>query len=314
VTTHLKFLAGRLLLSLPVLLGVTVVVFALLHLVPGDPAQVALGTRATPEAVDALRERWGLNEPLPLQYLLFLGRVVTGDFGTSLRFGETTLSLILAALPPTLWLVIGSIVVASVISIPLALWAASRPEGLRDRTVRIVTVIGLGIPGFWLGLMLIDLVAIDWGLLPAGGFGDSVGEHIVAIILPSITIGVGLMPLIVRSLRAELLRVSRAEFVTTARSKGISSGRIRIRHVLRNALAPSVAILTINLSFLIGGTVVIEQVFGIGGLGSLMIGAIGYRDIPLVQAITLLLAVGVVLVNVAGDVVQAVLDPRVELS
>ncbi|GAB3600740.1 ABC transporter permease [Microbacterium tumbae] len=311
--THLKFLGGRLLLSLPVLLGVTVVVFALIHLVPGDPAQIALGTRGTPEAVSALRERWGLDEPLVLQYLLFLGRLVTGDLGTSLRFGEPALSLILAALPVTLWLVVGAIITTCVLAFPLALLAASRPEGARDRVVRIVTVVGLGIPGFWLGLMLIDVVSIDWRLLPAGGFGDTIGEHLLSILLPSITIAAGLMPLVVRSLRAEMLKVSRAEFVVTARSKGISPGRIRMRHILRNALAPSVAILTINLSFLIGGTVVIEQVFGLSGVGSLMITAIGNRDLPIVQAITLVLAIGVVLVNVVGDVVQAVLDPRVEL-
>lgn len=309
-----KFLIGRLLQAVPVLIGLTLVVFVLIHLVPGDPARTALGPRATPEAIADLRGEWGLDRPLYTQYLLFMERLVSGDLGTSLRFGQPAGDLIGARLPVTLWLVGYAALLACLFSVPLALWAASRPAALRDQVVRIISVLGLGVPGFWLGLVLIEVVSINWQLLPAAGYGEGVVGHIESLFLPSLTIAAGMTPLVVRSLRTEVLRVEESEYVTTARSKGLTPHKIRMRHILRNALAPSVTVLTVNVSFLIGGTLVIERVFALGGVGDLMLTGIETRDFPLVQAVTLVLAILVVVVNILGDLAQALLDPRVEVQ
>jgi ABC-type dipeptide/oligopeptide/nickel transport system permease component len=309
-----RFFASRMLQAVPVLLGVTLVVFVLIHLVPGDPAQTALGPRATPDAIDALHGQWGLDQPLHEQYLLFMERLFGGDLGTSLRFGQPAGDLIAARLPVTLWLIVYAAVLACLFAVPLALWAASRPAALRDRVVRVISVVGLGVPGFWLGLVLIEVVSVNWLLLPAAGVEPGFLGHVESLFLPSLTIAAGMTPLVVRSLRTEVLRVTESDFVTTARAKGLTQHQIRMRHLLRNALAPSVTVLTVNVSFLIGGTLVIERVFGLGGLGDLMLTGIDARDFPLVQAVTLVLAVLVVIVNILGDLAQALIDPRVEVQ
>lgn len=311
--THLRFLARRLLQAVPVLIGVTLVVFLLIHLVPGDPAKTALGIHATPEGVERLHREWGLDRSLADQYRLFVERVASGDLGTSLRYGRPAGALVVERLPVTIWLIVYATILTVLLAVPMALWAASKPGALRDKTVRILSVVGLGIPGFWLGLVLIEYLAVEAQLLPAAGAGEGIGR-VESLFLPALTIAAGIVPLIVRSLRAEILKVSEAEYITTARAKGLSARRIRLRHVLRNALAPSVTILAVNVSFLVGGTLVVERVFGLGGVGDLMLSAISARDFPVVQAVTLILAFLVVLVNIIGDLIQALLDPRVEAT
>lgn len=294
------------------MIGVTLVVFLMIRLVPGDPARTALGAHATPAAIARLHHEWGLDRSLPAQYLLFLERLVSGNLGTSLRYGKAAGALVAERLPVTVWLLIYSAMLTCALAVPLALWAASRPGGLRDRAVRLISVAGLGIPSFWLGLVLIEYLAVEVRLLPAAGFGEGIGGHIESLFLPSLAIAISIVPMVVRSLRAEVLRVADSDYVTTARAKGLSERRIRLRHVLRNALAPSVTVLAVNIGFLVGGTLVIERVFSLGGVGELMLSAIDYRDFPLVQAVTLVLAFLVVAVNILGDLAQALLDPRVE--
>lgn len=309
---YARFLVRRLLQAIPVVFGVTIVVFLLIHLVPGDPARTALGSHATPQGIERLHHAWGLDRSLPEQYWLFLRRLLVGDLGTSLRFEQSAGHLVIERMPVTLWLLVYATVLACLIAIPAALVAASRPGALRDRVVRILSVTALGIPGFWLGLMLIEYVAVETGIFPSAGYGSGFAGHLESLFLPSLTIAAGIVPLVVRSLRAETLKVAEADFVTTARAKGLSERRIRLRHVLRNALAPSITVLAVNISFLVGGTLVIEQVFSLGGVGSLMLQGIDARDFPIVQAVTLILALVVVLVNILGDLVQALIDPRVE--
>ncbi|HEY0277140.1 MAG TPA: ABC transporter permease [Solirubrobacterales bacterium] len=309
---YARFLVRRLLQAVPVVIGVTIIVFFLIHLVPGDPARTALGIRATPQAVEALHHQWGLDRSLPSQYVLFMKRLLSGDLGDSLRYGQPAGRLVLERMPVTLWLLIYSTVLTILLAVPTALLAASKPGALRDRVIRVLSVVSLGIPGFWLGLMLVEYVAIKAQLLPSAGFGSGFAGHLESLLLPSLTIAAMLVPLVVRSLRTEILKVAESDFVTTARAKGISERRIRVRHVLRNALAPSVTVLAVNISFLVGTTLVIEQVFSLGGVGTLMLQGINNRDFPVVQAVTLILALVVVLVNIMGDLVQALLDPRVE--
>lgn len=310
--TYAHFIGRRLLHVVPVVFGVTFVVFWLIHLVPGDPARTALGFQATPEAVAGLHQEWGLDKSLPEQYVNYLGRLVQGDLGTSFRFQDSAGSLIVERLPVTLWLLVYAAVLISLIAGPLALLAASKPGAMRDKLVRVFSIAGLGIPGFWLGLILIQYVAIEAALLPAAGFGEGFLGHLESMFLPALTIAAAVVPLVVRSLRAEILKVADSEFVVTARAKGLSERRIRLRHVLRNALPPSVTILTVNIGFLVGGTVVIERVYGLGGVGDLMLTAINSRDFPVVQAVTLFFALLVITINFFGDLIQALLDPRLE--
>lgn len=306
------FLVRRLLQAIPVLLGVTIVVFLLIHLVPGDPARTALGPHATPRAIERLHHEWGLDRPLPNQYWLFMKRLLAGDLGTSLRLKQSAGSLVLERMPVTLWLIGYATALTCLLAVPAALLAASRQGALRDRAVRILSVVALGTPGFWLGLMLIEYIAVDAQLLPSAGYGSGFLGHLESLLLPSLTIALGITPLIIRSLRAETLKVAESDFVTTARAKGLSESQIRLRHVLRNALAPSVTVLAVNVSFLVGGTLVIEKVFSLGGVGTLMLQGINSRDFPVVQAVTLILAFVVVAINIMGDLVQGLIDPRVE--
>jgi len=309
---YLRFFVRRLLQAIPVVLGVTVVVFFLIHLVPGNPARTALGANATPQAVAALEHKWGLDTSLPQQYWLFMKNLFSGDLGTSLRYEQSAGELVIERMSVTLWLFVYTIVLTALIAFPAALLAASKPGGIRDNVVRWLSVVSLGIPGFWLGLILVEYVAIGTGLFPAAGFGEGFAGHVESLFLPSLTIAAAIVPLVVRSLRVELLRVAEADFVTTARAKGLTEWRIRYRHVLRNALAPTVTVMTVQISFLVGFTLVVEQVFSLGGVGSLMLQSINNRDFPVVQAVTLILAVVVVLVNIMGDLIQALIDPRVE--
>lgn len=307
-----RFLVRRLLQAIPVVIGVTLVVFLLIHLVPGDPARTALGPHATPKAIARLHHLWGLDGSLPEQYWVFLKDLLTGDLGTSLRLRQPAGELVMERMPVTLWLIAYSTVLTCLLAVPAALWAASREGALRDRIVRLFSVAALGVPGFWLGLILIEYVAVEARLLPSAGFGAGFTGHLESLFLPSLTIAIGIIPLIIRSLRAETLKVAGSDFVTTARAKGLGERQIRRRHVLRNALAPTVTVLAVNVSFLVGGTLVIEQVFSLGGVGSLMLHGIYGRDFAIVQAGTLVLALVVVAINITGDLVQALLDPRVE--
>jgi peptide/nickel transport system permease protein len=309
---YARFLVRRLLQAIPVVIGVTIIVFLLIHLVPGDPARTALGAHATPKAIEELQHRWGLDRSLPSQYWLFVKRLVSGDLGESLRYKQSAGALVIERLPVTLWLIVYSTVLTCLFAVPAALWAASKQGALRDRVIRLLSVASLGIPGFWLGLMLVEYVTVEAGLLPSAGFGSGFTGHLESLLLPSLTIAAGIVPLVIRSLRAETLKVAESDFVTTARAKGLSERQIRLRHLLRNALAPSVTVLAVNVSFLVGGTLVIEQVFSLAGVGTLMLQGIDARDFPIVQAVTLILALVVVGVNILGDLVQALLDPRVE--
>src|SRR6516162_5171777 len=273
---RMTFVFRRLLQLVPVAIGCTILVFFMIHLIPGDPARTILGIHATPRAVALLHKQWGLNRPLISQYWLFMDRLLHGNLGVSLYYGGSALSLILTHLPPTLWLIVYSSVLAVLISVPLAIIAASRKDGARDHAVRAVPLIGLGMPPFWLAFLLIYAFAIKFHWFPVSGWGSGFFGHLRSMFLPSLALA--LAPVVIRSLRASMLSVLGAEFVTTARSKGIAGKRLFLRHVLRNAVIPAVTVLGINIAYLIGGTVIVENVFAIPGLGQLMINSIFARD------------------------------------
>jgi len=311
---RMSFVLHRLVLLIPVAFGVTVVVFFMIHLIPGDPARTILGIHATPQAIAILHEQWGLNRPLISQYWLFLDRLVHGNLGQSLYYGTPASSLILSRLPVTLWLIVYTIAATVLISVPLAMLAASRKDGIRDHLVRAVPVLGLGMPAFWVGLMLQYGLAVSLRAFPVTGFGSGFTGHLRSMFLPALTVTVGLCPVVIRALRASMLEVLTADYVTTARSKGVSGIRLLARHVLRNAVIPAITVLGVNIAWLIGGTLITEQVFALPGIGQLMVQSIFARDFPVVQGVTLVFGVLVVLINLLTDVGYALLDPRVRFS
>jgi peptide/nickel transport system permease protein len=297
-----------------VAVGVTIIVFFMVHLIPGDPAATILGIHATPKAVALLHQQWGLNRPLPSQYWLFIDRLFHGNLGQSLYYGGPVSSLIWSHLPPTLWLLGYAVVLTVLISVPLAVLAASRRDGIRDHVVRAVPLVGLGMPQFWLGFLLIYAFAISLRIFPVSGYGSGFTGHLQSMFLPGLTVAFALTPVVIRSLRASMLNVLTAEYIVTARSKGVPPHRLFLRHVLRNAVIPAVTVLAINIGFLVGATVIIEQIFAVPGIGQLMINSIFQRDFPVVQAVSLVFAIMVVLVYLAADVAHALLDPRVRFD
>ncbi len=311
---RMTFVVRRLLMLVPVAIGVTIVVFFMIHLIPGDPARTILGIHATPKRIAILHRQWGLNRPLVSQYWLFIDRLLHGNLGQSLYYGVPAAGLILQRLPPTLWLIVYAAVLAVVISVPLAMIAATRKDAVRDQVVRAVPLLGLGMPPFWVGILLVYALAIKVHAFPVSGYGSGIGGHLHAMFLPALTVAIALAPVVIRSLRASMLNVLGAEYITTARSKGVPSSRLFLRHVLRNAVIPAVTVLGINIGYLIGGTVIIESIFAIPGIGQLMINSIFQRDFPVVQGVTLVFGVLVVLVNLLADLSYAALDPRVRFD
>jgi peptide/nickel transport system permease protein len=309
------YVVRRLIQLVPIVLGVTVLVFFLIHLVPGDPARTILGNHATPQKVALLHHEWGLDKPLPVQYWRFLGRMVRGDLGSSLFYSVPAGRLVVQRLPPTLWLIGLGTLFSVLIAVPLAALAATKRDRVPDQIVRAVPLVGLGFPQFWLGIMLLLAFGLHLGRgFPVGGYGNGVFGHLHSMFLPSLTVALAIAPILVRSLRASLLEVFESDYITTARSKGLSEGRVLVRHALRNGVISTVSVLGVNIGFLVGGTLVIEQVFALPGIGQLMINSIFQRDFPVVQAVTLVFAIMVVLVYLLTDVVHALLDPRVRFD
>jgi peptide/nickel transport system permease protein len=294
------------------MVGVTILVFFLIHLVPGDPARTILGNQATPARVALVRHEFGLDKPLLVQYRKFMGRLVRGDLGSSLFYSVPAGHLVLERLPVTLWLIGLGTLLSVVIAVPLAVIAAIKRNRLPDQVVRAVPLVGLGFPPFWLGIMLLLIFGLHLGrAFPVGGYGSGFLGHLHAMFLPALTVALGISPILIRSLRASLLEVLESDYVITARSKGIPESRVIRRHALRNAVISTVTVLGVNVGFLVGATVIVEQVFALPGIGQLLINAIFERDFPVVQAVTLVVALMVVLVYLITDVVHALLDPRV---
>jgi len=309
-----SYVIKRILLAIPTILGVTILVFFMIHLVPGDPAVTLLGPRATPDLIAKLHHAWGLDRPLLQQYLLYMGRLFHGDLGQSFFFQLPATTLIASRTGATVMLLVTATLFTVVVTIPLAILAAIKRDKTVDHVVRSVPIVTLGMPSFWVGIMLILLVSLRLGLLPVGGYGQNLPQHLQSVILPALTIALAISPMTIRSLRASMIDVLEADYILTARAKGASSGRVLFRHALRNALIPMITVLSVNIGWLVGGTVIIERVFAIPGIGGLMLDAIGNRDFALVQAITLVFAVFVIFVYLVADVSYSLIDPRVRFD
>lgn len=302
----LRFIFRRLLLLIPTVLGVSTLVFLFIHLIPGDPIEVMLGETALAADKEALRQALGLDRPLWEQYAMFLARLVHGDLGTSLHRQEEVPSLILERYPATLELALAAVAIALALALPLGILAASRPHSSVDYLSVAFALLGVSLPNFWLGPLLIILFSIQLGWLPVSGRGT-----LAHLVLPALTLGMGMSAILTRMTRAALLEQLHEDYVRTARAKGVSEARVLVRHALRNALTVIVTLVGLQFGSLLAGAIIVETIFSWPGVGRLLIQAIQTRDYPVVQGCVLAIALSYVVVNLVTDLFYALIDPRV---
>ena len=301
-----RYIARRLLYIVPVMLTVSIIVFAILHIAPGDPATMLAGEDARPEDVAAIRAKYGLDQPLHIQYGVWLGNVLRGDLGRSIVTRRPVLAEIQSRLPSTLELAVASLLLAIAVGVAVGVISATRQYSLLDHSTMILALLGVSVPVFWLGLMLILIFAVQLGWFPTGG-----GGTLQQLVLPAVTLGSASTAVVARMTRSSMLEVIRQDYIRTARSKGLTEAAVVIRHALKNALIPVVTVIGLQFGYLLGGAVVTETVFSRPGLGRLLVASILSRDFPVVQGTLMLLAAVFVLVNLAVDILYAALDPRI---
>jgi ABC-type dipeptide/oligopeptide/nickel transport system permease component len=307
-----RFVLYRPVQLIPVLIGISIVTFVLVHAIPGDPARLLLGAKATPDAIAAIHAKYGLDQPIPIQYLRFMQNLLQGEFGMSIIYRAPVLSVAAERIAPTLFLLIYAVVLAVILAVLLGSLAAAKRGRPADQAIRLFCTIGLGLPAFWLGIVLIMLFSIRFGLFPVSGYGDDFLDRLRHLFLPAFTVALATAPILTRNLRASLIAESQADYVSAARAKGLPRHVIFFHHIFRNSLIPTINLLGVNVGWLIGGTVVVESVFSVPGLGSLLVSSIFARDYLVVQAVTLILALGVIATNFTVDIVTVALDPRIE--
>jgi peptide/nickel transport system permease protein len=310
----ISYILQRIALAIPVLLIVGIIVFALVHLTPGDPASVMLGPDATSEQVNDLRDALGLNDPLPIQFLTWIGGVVRLDFGESFFLRIPVTEALIERLQVTMLLTLYSLVFAVIVGVPLGVIAAVRANSLLDRVLMMVSLTGAAIPNFVLGILLILLFAVILGWLPSGRYVDITEDpiaHLKSMVLPAIALGFSEAALIARIVRSSMLDVLREDYIRTAYSKGLMKRSVVVRHALRNVLVPTVTIIGLSLGALLGGAVVTETVFTLPGMGRLVVQSVARRDYPVIQGAVMLIAVFYVLANLLVDILYIYLDPRI---
>ncbi len=330
-------LVRRIVGAIPVIIGISFLIFLLMHIAPGDPVSLLLGDNATPEDVARTRAEWGLDRPLMVQYWEFLNRAVRGDFGRSLKFNEPVMKLVWERLPATIELAIASFLVAILIAVPLGVYSAIKHNSLLDHAGMSVALIGVSLPNFWLGIMLIYFLGGQLNLLPVAGrieYGIEVQpvtrlylvDSLLAgnlaafwsalqhLLMPAFTLGTSLAAIVTRIARSSVLEVMRQDYVTTARAKGLSEKVVIWRHILRNAMITIVTILGLQLGALLNGSVITETVFSYPGIGDLLIQSISARDYKLTQVLILFFAVMYFVVNLLVDLLYSWIDPRIKLS
>jgi peptide/nickel transport system permease protein len=300
--------------AVPVALLVTVLIFLLIKLLPGDPAAAILGERASDDAIRALHRQWGLDRPLWEQYAVYMRNLATGDLGQSFRYRTAVTELLPRRMAVTMFLVVYSLVLAVAIAVPLAVLAATYRERWPDQLVRALITLPLASPGFWIGILLLIVFALKLGWFPATGYGEGFVGHLRHLFLPALTLSQAFAAVLTRSLRSALIDVQTTTYVDFARAKGLAPRRVLIGHVLRAALLPVVTLVGVRLSYAIGGSVVVETVFALPGLGSWMVESIFARDYMVVQTLTLAFALGAMAINLLTDLVYPLFDSRVRVG
>lgn len=302
-----KFVVKRLLMMIPVILGISFIVYAILSLTPGDPAQLILGADTDPVLLAAKREELGLNDPFLIRYLKYIAGVLQGDLGTSYRTGLPVIEEMKLRLPKTLIIAIGGIGLSVVFGVPLGMASAIKQYSFVDYFARVLAILLTAIPAFWLGLMLLLKFVLEWHLLSATG-ADSWQNYV----LPVFTLAASATATLTRTTRSSMLEVIRQEYITTAKAKGVPEGRIIWKHMLRNGILPVVTIVGMNIGVQIGGTVVIENVFAIPGMGSMIINSVRVKDMPMTVSSIILVAAFIGLMNLVVDILYAYIDPRIK--
>jgi peptide/nickel transport system permease protein len=311
-----KYILQRVMLMVPVMILATIISFGLMFILPGDPALLVLGEQMAgdQQAYQAARKELGLDRPLPIQYLEWLGKTVTGDLGKSTRDKQPVAQGIKERLPVTLELTALGMLLALILALPAGIISAIRPNSPWDVGASLFSFAGLAIPHFWLGILLIYFLAVFIRLLPPSGFVpffDDPGANLSRMIMPTLTLGLGLSAVLMRQVRSSLLEVFNQDYITTARAKGLSAKLVTLRHALRNGLIPVVTVVGLQIGALFGGAVITESIFSVPGLGRWAVDSIQTRDFPVVQAVSLVMAVGVLLSNLIADVAYAYIDPRI---
>lgn len=302
------FFLRRLIAVIPVLWGVVTFVFLIVHFIPGDPIEIMLGETATQTDIVALRASLGLDKPILTQYLIFLKNILSGDFGNSILLKNPVLDLIVDRYPATIALTLASLLVSILISIPAGIISAIKKGSVWDSGSLLFTLIGVSMPNFWLGPLLIILFAVTLRILPVEGYG--LDSH---LILPALTMGLGMSAIVTRVLRSSLIEVLGEDFVRTAKAKGLKKSAVILKHALRNAILPVVTVVGLQFGALLSGTLITEVIFSWPGIGRLLIGAVQNRDYPLVQGCVLAVAVSYVLINLLVDFIYSKIDPRISL-
>ncbi len=307
----LRFIALRLIQAIPVLLGVSIITFTLMVASPGDPIRLLVGDRASPETIAAIRSQYGLDEPVLVQYFTYVKNLVAGDLGASLRYRVPVSQLIAQYYPVTLFLVIYTIVMTLPPVIALAVWSARRQNGLADQIIRIMGVLGLAIPVFWLALLFARFFGVTLGWFPVSGFGDTIPEHFLHLFLPALSTMIWVVPILVRTLRSALLDEMNRDYVLTGKSKGLGERQIFRTHIFPNSVLPTLNLFAVIVAYLLGGSVIVETVYAVPGMGKLMVDSILARDYFVVQGATLVFAMTTIVVMLVVDLLSAFIDPRV---
>ena len=308
-----RYTARRLGQAVIVLFGVSIAAFAMLHIAPGDPVREMLGVRATPVAVQHVRSELGLDRSLPSQYLSFVGHALQGNLGTSIFQQTSVAGLIGAHALVSLELAVYSSVISVLLALPLAIWSAVRRNRLADHAIRLATVTTFAMPPFWLGLILILVFSVQLGVFAPSGYGQGFAGHLENLTLPALTLALGLAPLLLRTLRTSMIETMRTDFVEAAVARGLSWRQVMLHYIVRNSLISSVTVLGVNFGYMVGGVVVVENVYALPGLGSMLVTGVQNRDFPLVQGLVLAFAIVIILINLATDLAYALIDPRVRL-
>ncbi|TPF96460.1 hypothetical protein EP30_07425 [Bifidobacterium sp. UTCIF-39] len=309
-----RFIVTRLLTLIPLILGILLVTTLLLDLTPGDPARLVTGPRASDEDVAHVRSQMGLDRPFLIRYVDYVINVLHGNFGTSFKTGKTVSTQIAQQLPITLSIAVGGILVALLLSVLLAMLSVQKPDGLADQIVRILCVVGIGLPSFWIAIMLISYVALPTRAFPVAGIGDGISDHIRAMILPILTVAISLTAPMTRSLRATLLDVRNSDYVLAARTLGFTGWNLTGSFILRNAAGPLVVVAASQAGYALFGTTVVEVAFSLPGIGQGLVTAASQRDFPLVQGYTFVFAIAIVVIYLVADIITSVIDPRVRIE
>lgn len=310
----LNYAFKRIIQIIPVLIIISILIFFIIRLIPGDPITIRLGERATPQMVDTLLKEIGLDKPIPIQYVIFIKNLLRGNLGNSIYYNVPIFHLLKKRIIVTIFLTLVTLVFSAVISFPLGYLAGIKENKIQDHVIRSACLLALSMPQLWVGLILMIFFAVKINIFPVGGWGDTWPQHLRAIILPAFTQSLMTIALLTRNLRNNVVDILKMDYVNFAKSKGLDNRVVRNRHIIRNAMVPYVTLLAMRVAYMLGGSIIIETVFVLPGVGSLMISSIYSRDYAVIQGVVLLFALVVVTINILTDLTYAYLDPRVRLE